>query len=61
MATAAQARRRPFAAWRATAPGEYLAELMGTFILICFGDGVEALPERAHDKAHVGLFADGAA
>jgi glycerol uptake facilitator protein len=51
MATAAQARRRPVAAWRATAPGEYVAELLGTFILICFGDGVVAMAVAALNQS----------
>ncbi|MGZ4327462.1 MAG: MIP/aquaporin family protein [Solirubrobacteraceae bacterium] len=40
---AAGQRRRPRAAWRSTVWGEYLAECIGTFVLICFGDGVVAM------------------
>jgi glycerol uptake facilitator protein len=39
------------ARWRATAPGEYLAELFGTFILICFGDGVVAMAVAALNQS----------
>src|SRR5919109_4095594 len=42
MATAAVERRRR-AGWRATTAGEYVSEFLGTFILICFGDGVVAM------------------
>jgi glycerol uptake facilitator protein len=31
------------ARWRRTTSGELLAELIGTFVLICFGDGVVAM------------------
>lgn len=33
--------------WRATLPGELLAEFLGTFILIMFGDGVVAMAVAA--------------
>ncbi len=34
---------RPRTGWRATTAGELAAECFGTFILICFGDGVVAM------------------
>jgi glycerol uptake facilitator protein len=43
MAVADEALTRPRAAWRMTTPGELMAEFIGTFILICFGDGVVAM------------------
>src|SRR5689334_10846108 len=51
MATAAQDHERARTGWRATAPGEYLAELIGTFILICFGDGVVAMAVAALNQS----------
>src|SRR4051812_22993560 len=39
MASAAVQSQRPRAGWRATTAGELAAECLGTFILICFGDG----------------------
>jgi glycerol uptake facilitator len=51
MATAEQANARARGGWRATAPGEYLAELIGTFILICFGDGVVAMAVAALNQS----------
>src|SRR5436190_24291749 len=45
------ASRDMVARWRATAPGEYLAELIGTFILICFGDGVVAMAVAALNQS----------
>jgi glycerol uptake facilitator protein len=51
MATAAQNHERARTGWRATAPGEYLAELIGTFILICFGDGVVAMAVAALNQS----------
>jgi glycerol uptake facilitator protein len=51
MATAEQGQARPRTGWRATAPGEYLAELIGTFILICFGDGVVAMAVAALNQS----------
>jgi glycerol uptake facilitator protein len=43
MAAAAAPGMRPRVGWRATPAGEYVAEFLGTFILICFGDGVVAM------------------
>jgi glycerol uptake facilitator-like aquaporin len=39
------------AAFRRTAPGEYLAEVIGTFVLICFGDGVVAMAVAALNQS----------
>jgi glycerol uptake facilitator-like aquaporin len=33
-------------AFRRTAAGEYLAEVIGTFVLICFGDSAASLGAR---------------
>jgi glycerol uptake facilitator protein len=44
MVMAAEAvQTRPRTGWRATTAGELAAECFGTFILICFGDGVVAM------------------
>jgi glycerol uptake facilitator protein len=51
MASAAEGRQVAGARWRATAPGEYLAELIGTFVLICFGDGVVAMAVAALNQS----------
>jgi glycerol uptake facilitator protein len=37
--------------WRQTVVGEYLAEYLGTFILICFGDGVVAMAVAALNQS----------
>jgi glycerol uptake facilitator protein len=37
--------------WRATPAGEYLAECLGTFVLICFGDGVVAMAVAALNQS----------
>jgi glycerol uptake facilitator protein len=37
--------------WRATTTGELLAEFLGTFILICFGDGVVAMAVAALNQS----------
>jgi glycerol uptake facilitator len=47
MAAAAASGSRPRAGWRATTAGELAAECLGTFILICFGDGVVAMAVAA--------------
>jgi glycerol uptake facilitator len=43
MAAEAVQTHRPRTGWRATTAGELAAECFGTFILICFGDGVVAM------------------
>jgi glycerol uptake facilitator protein len=37
--------------WRSTPVGEYLSEFLGTFILICFGDGVVAMAVAALNQS----------
>jgi glycerol uptake facilitator protein len=37
--------------WRATTAGELVAEFLGTFILICFGDGVVAMAVAALNQS----------
>jgi glycerol uptake facilitator protein len=37
--------------WRATTAGELVAECLGTFILICFGDGVVAMAVAALNQS----------
>ena len=37
--------------WRQTPAGEYAAELFGTFVLICFGDGVVAMAVAALNQS----------
>src|SRR5215510_15169547 len=49
MATAVAVPRRT--GWRATTAGELLAECLGTFILICFGDGVVAMAVAALNQS----------
>lgn len=50
MAAPAYATRRR-AGWRATAAGEYLAEALGTFVLISFGCGVVAMTVAALNQS----------
>jgi glycerol uptake facilitator protein len=47
-AVQARGRRR---GWRATTAGELMAECLGTFILICFGDGVVAMAVAALNQS----------
>ena len=42
---------KPLAAWRRTTVGELGAELLGTFVLICFGDGVVAMAVAARTQS----------
>jgi glycerol uptake facilitator protein len=46
---AADSRRRR--GWRATTAGELAAECLGTFVLICFGDGVVAMAVAALNQS----------
>jgi glycerol uptake facilitator protein len=39
------------AGWRAGTAGELLAECLGTFVLICFGDGVVAMAVAALNQS----------
>jgi glycerol uptake facilitator protein len=39
------------ASWRCTTWGELLSELLGTFVLICFGDGVVAMAVAALNQS----------
>ena len=45
------ARRTRLAAWRQGTTGELAAECVGTFILICFGDGVVAMAVAALNQS----------
>ena len=45
------ARRTRLAAWRQGTSGELAAECVGTFILICFGDGVVAMAVAALNQS----------
>jgi glycerol uptake facilitator protein len=51
MATAAQDQTVARTGWRANPVGEYVAELIGTFVLICFGDGVVAMAVAALNQS----------
>src|SRR5690348_2638566 len=52
MVMAAEAvQTRPRTGWRATTAGELAAECFGTFILICFGDGVVAMAVAALNQS----------
>src|ERR671933_1946576 len=48
---AARTARRPPASWRRTTAGELLSELVGTFVLISFGDGVVAMAVAALNQS----------
>lgn len=45
------AKRHARASWRRTTWGELLSELLGTFVLICFGDGVVAMAVTALNQS----------
>ena len=49
--TATAAPRRAPARWRRTTAGELASECIGTFILICFGDGVVAMAVAALNQS----------
>jgi len=51
MEAAAMARRHARASWRRTTLGELLSELLGTFVLISFGDGVVAMAVAALNQS----------
>ncbi len=46
-----QRRSRPAGRWRATLWGELLAEFLGTFVLLAFGDGVVAMAVAALNQS----------
>jgi glycerol uptake facilitator protein len=48
---ATEATPRGKTGWRQSAAGEYLSEFFGTFILICFGDGVVAMAVAALNQS----------
>jgi glycerol uptake facilitator protein len=50
-AATAPALQRATARWRRTTLGELLSELLGTFVLICFGDGVVAMAVAALNQS----------
>ena len=49
--SAAAGTGRPRAGWRTTTAGELVSEWLGTFILICFGDGVVAMAVAALNQS----------
>jgi glycerol uptake facilitator protein len=51
METATTTKRHARASWRRTTWGELLSELLGTFVLICFGDGVVAMAVAALNQS----------
>ena len=51
MEATATTRRHARAPWRRTTWGELLSELLGTFVLICFGDGVVAMAVAALNQS----------
>lgn len=51
MEAATTTRGRMSASWRRTTWGELLSELLGTFVLICFGDGVVAMAVAALNQS----------